>query len=129
MRHAVMLVALLVAVSACGGDGTAPTTTTATTVETGRNPGPEVTVTGRVTRTIESRTFELGRSDAEPLVVLSVSRYRAQVGTVVKATGRVRTLRVEPLESELGIDLDGVRLRPFEGARVLVASVVEPSEP
>ncbi|HEV2071760.1 MAG TPA: hypothetical protein VGR26_18400 [Acidimicrobiales bacterium] len=81
-HHVVMVLAPLAAVSACGGDGTARTTTTATTVETGWNPGSPEVVTGRVTRAIEWRTFELGRSDAEPLAVLSVSGYRAQLGMV-----------------------------------------------
>ena len=124
-----MLLALIAATASCGDGTTTSTTSTAPSVPGGRNPGPELTVTGRVTKTIESRTFELGRADAEPLLVLSVGGYRVEVGTVVKATGRVRTLEVTPLEEELGIDLDQARLRPFEGATILVAPSVEPSEP
>lgn len=129
VRHIIMLLALVAGASACGGSGPTPETSTLPTVQGGSDAGPEVTVTGRITRIIEGRTFELGRSGAEPLLVLSMSGYRSEVGTLVTATGRVRTLRVETLEDELRMDLDQTRLRPLEGTRILVAPAVEPSEP
>jgi hypothetical protein len=123
---AVAVLALLVAVpSACGGDGAPPPPSAPPSVDRGGTPGPGLTVTGEVTRRIEDRTFELGRDGPGPLLVLSVDRSDVDLGAVVTVTGRLRTLRIASLETELGIDLADERLAAFEGAAILVATTVE----
>jgi hypothetical protein len=119
---------LIAALPGCDDDRTPPRPSPPSTSE-GGTPGPELTITGRVMRRIEDRTFELGRDADNPLLVLSVRRIDVEVGTVVRATGRVRTLRIASLETELDIDLADDRLAPFEGAPLLVVATVDLVEP
>lgn len=118
------LTAVLV-LSGCAGDEPRPAAPAPSTVGGGETPGPELTVSGRVTRTVTAYVFEVGREEAGPLLVVSPRRNSAPAGAVVQVTGRVRTLRVVPLAAELRIDLDDPRLRRFEGQTVLVAAAVE----
>lgn len=82
-----------------------------------------VTVTGRVIQLRGEYAFEIGRMDGPPLLVVSARRPPAlRPGAVVEATGKVRSLQVGRLGTELGVPLTG--LESLEGTDCLVASAV-----
>lgn len=85
--------------------------------------GSDVTVRGPVTEVPGRHVITIGRAGQEPLVVIFRQPTTVAVGSVLEVTGRVRTLRVAELESELRVDLEPAVER-FEGVSCLLASYV-----
>lgn len=113
------VVVALVLLAGCGDGGpetAAPHPPQVTT-------GSDVTVRGPVTEVPGRHVITIGRAGQEPLVVIFRQPMTVAVGSVLEVTGRVRTLRVAELESELGVDLVPAVDR-FEGVSCLLASHV-----
>ena len=86
--------------------------------------GSTVTVSGEVNEVLGPRSFTIGGEEfggEELLVVSSVPRPDPEEGDVVQVTGEVQRFDVSSVERNIGFDLDGELLAPWESTPSIVA--------
>lgn len=98
--------------------------------------GQTVTVSGEVTRTVDTRGFVLsgengenfeqfGPEIGEGILVVSASDPGVTEGDVVQVVGTVQQFMMSDFEDELGIDLDDDLYGEFEGQIALMADSID----
>lgn len=98
--------------------------------------GQTVTVSGEVTRTVDTRGFVLSGEnggDLEPfgpeigegILVVSADDPGVTEGDVVQVVGTVQQFAITDFEDELGIDLDNDPYGEFEGQVTLMAQSID----